>query len=80
MAETGSVKLLCTLASALTGNSPQDAAPALHVPLQSLETKDAKDFEPAMIREHADAMTAHRATLMTKTPMPPIMTASGRRG
>ncbi len=52
----------------------QNAAPALHVALQSLETKDAKDFEPAfdaMIHEHADAlivlsdsfMTAHRATL-----------------
>jgi len=52
----------------------QDAAPALHVDLQSVEAKDATDFEPAfdaMIREHADAlmllsdcfMTAHRATL-----------------
>jgi len=52
----------------------QEAAPALHVALQSVETKDANDFEPAfdaMIRERADAlmvlsdsfMTAHRATL-----------------
>jgi putative tryptophan/tyrosine transport system substrate-binding protein len=52
----------------------QDAAPALHVALQSVEAKDAKDFEPAfdsMVREHADAlmvlsdsfMTEHRATL-----------------
>jgi putative ABC transport system substrate-binding protein len=52
----------------------QDAAPALHVNLQSEEVTDAKDFErafDAMVREHADAlivlsdsfMTANRVTL-----------------
>jgi ABC-type uncharacterized transport system substrate-binding protein len=52
----------------------QNAAAALRLSLQSVEAKDAKDFEPAfdaMVREHADAlivlsdafMTFHRATL-----------------
>jgi putative ABC transport system substrate-binding protein len=52
----------------------RDAAPALHVRLQSEEAKDPKDLESAfdaMVREHADAvivlsdafMTAQRATL-----------------
>lgn len=52
----------------------QDAAPALHVNLQSEEVTDAKDFERAfdvIVREHADAlivlsdsfMTANRVTL-----------------
>jgi putative tryptophan/tyrosine transport system substrate-binding protein len=52
----------------------QEAAPALHVSLQSEEVTESKDFERAfdnMVREHADAlfvlsdslMTANRATL-----------------
>ena len=56
----------------------QNAAAALRLSLQSVEAKDAKDFEPAfdaMVREHADAlivlsdafMTFHRATLAEHT-------------